>query len=238
MYYYRLISSMLKAVISTLGTGLYAVYKAESNANDSLGTYNGTARGGLTYITGKNGNCFVPNGTDAYVELPNNALNSLGQTFSIALWVNPSSVVNGNKTLVSTYNNNAGLDYGFELDLATDGTQLFLGLFGTSTVILSSSIGALTRNAWNLVLLERVAGTSTKIYVNNSVVASNASAVDTRYYSTMYASIGALKYGASSVSQYLGSNYNYDEVMFWSRALTTQEKTELYNAGAGKFYPY
>jgi hypothetical protein len=222
---------------STLSTSLYAVYKGESNANDSLLTYNGTARGGLTYGTGKSGDCFVPNGTDGYVELPNNALNGLGQTFSIGFWINPSSLVVGNKTIASTYNNNAGSDYGFELDLATDGTQVFFGLFGTSNVFLSTSIGALTRNAWNFVLLERIAGTSTKIYINNSLINSNTSTVDARYYSTMYASIGALKYGASSVSQYLGANYNYDEVMFWNRELTTQEKTDLYSAGAGKFHP-
>ena len=38
MSYYRLISSMLKAVISTLSTGLYAVYKGESSALASLTT--------------------------------------------------------------------------------------------------------------------------------------------------------------------------------------------------------
>ena len=54
---------------STLLTNLYAVYKAENNANDSLGTYNGTAQGGLTYTTGKSGNAFVFNGVNADILL-------------------------------------------------------------------------------------------------------------------------------------------------------------------------
>ena len=51
-----------------LNINLYAVYKAESNANDSLGTYNGTAQAGLTYSAGKSGNAFVFNGTNAFVQ--------------------------------------------------------------------------------------------------------------------------------------------------------------------------
>jgi len=55
---------------STLLNNLFAVYKAESNANDSLGVYNGTANGGVTYSAGKSGNAFTFNGTTAYVSLP------------------------------------------------------------------------------------------------------------------------------------------------------------------------
>ena len=109
MYYYRLISSMLKATVNSLLTGLYAVYKAESNslaslttslyavykaesnANDSLGTYNGSAIGGVTYTTGKSGNAFTLNGTTSNVQLPDNSLNFTGD-FSISIWINPTSV--------------------------------------------------------------------------------------------------------------------------------------------------
>ena len=236
MYYYRLISSMLKAVISTLSNGLYAVYKGESNANDSLATYNGTAVGGLTYTAGKSGNCFVPNGTTGYISLPNNALNGLGQTFTIAVWFNPSSVNSGYHTILSTVD--SGFAYGWELDSFNDGTALTFQLYNTTQVNLVAGVGTISRNAWSLILIERIAGTSTKMYVNDTLVASNTSNVDARYGATMYASLGALKYGTSNVGQYLSANYNFDEVAFHSRALTTQEKTDLYNSGTGKFYPY
>jgi hypothetical protein len=223
------------ATLSPYLTSLYAVYKGESNANDSLGTYNGTAQGGLTYSAGKSGNCFVPNGTNGYVSLPNNALNGLGQTFTIAVWFNPSSANSGYHTILSTVD--SGFAYGWELDSYVDGTALTFQLYNTTQVNLTAGIGAISRSAWSLILIERVSGTSTKMYVNNTLVASNTSSVDARYGATMYASLGALKYGASNVGQYLSANYNYDEVAFYSRALTTQEKTDFYNSGAGKFYP-
>jgi hypothetical protein len=33
-------------------------------------------------------------------------------------------------------------------------------------------------------------------------------------------------------------NGQIDEVAIWSRVLTSDERTELFNAGAGKFYPF
>ena len=66
-----------------LWDSLYAAYKAESNANDELGTYNGTANGGLTYGTGVDGNSFAFNGTNAYVSLPTNQFNFTNQFKSV-----------------------------------------------------------------------------------------------------------------------------------------------------------
>ena len=73
-------------ITTTLNNGLYAVYKAESNANDSLGTYNGTAVGGLTYSGGKSGNAFLFNGTNSFVSLNNNSMNFTGD-YSLSCWV-------------------------------------------------------------------------------------------------------------------------------------------------------
>jgi hypothetical protein len=75
---------------SSLKTSLFAAYNGESNANDSFGANNGTAQGGLTYGTGKIGNAFNGNGTNAYVSLPNNSWNFTG-TFSINIWAYLSS---------------------------------------------------------------------------------------------------------------------------------------------------
>ena len=76
---------------SSLKTSLFAAYNGESNANDSFGANNGTAVGGLTYTTGKIGNAFTFNGSNAYVSLPDNSLNFTGD-FSISLWVNLASL--------------------------------------------------------------------------------------------------------------------------------------------------
>jgi hypothetical protein len=73
---------------SSLKTSLFAAYNGESNANDSFGSNNGTAQGGLTYTAGKIGTAFQFNGANAYVSLPNNSFNSLTNDFSVSFWMN------------------------------------------------------------------------------------------------------------------------------------------------------
>lgn len=239
MSYYNLISSMLKAVISTLGIGLYAVYKAESNANDSLGTYNGTPYGGLTYGTGKNGNCFIGNGTTASVNLPNNMFNSFTGDFSFSMWINMATNTSGFKTLIS--NNKLLLSptrqYGFGFYL-NNTTVRFQKYNGTSTALtmeydLTSSF---TTNIWHNLVFTYSTTLGRKIYFNGTLVASNSDLTAIAYDSIHYPTIMAQRYD--------GVNYEYfnpvkmDEVAIWNtRALTATEVTELYNAGAGKFYP-
>ena len=233
MYYYRLISSMLKAVISTLGTGLYAVYKAESNTNDSLGTYNGTGQGGLTYTAGKSGNAFTFNGSNAYVNLPNNTFNTLTGDFSINMWVKIANT-GGAQTLLSAFDNVGG-QYG--IFLFNSGSTYFDIYYGGSSVRLSES-GVNPYNTWYMVTVVRKASTSTKIYYNGTLSASNTSTANPIYPTTTLSSIGVRKSTLYGFEYYCGNGTSIDEVNVWNKELTSTEVTELYNAGAGKFYPY
>ena len=235
MYYYRLISSMLKAVISTLSTSLYAVYKAESNANDSLATYNGTAQGGLTYTAGKSGNAFTFNGTNAYVTLPNNSLNSLTGDFSVSVWVNFATLTSIGDIL-STFTSFGGNYFGVELYVLAyfqfnvyNGTTTFTNLQNTGAPI--------STNTWYNLVITRKASTGTKMYINGTLNVSNTSTQNPVYTTTNYATIGGSNSGGSYVN--LAANgTKIDEVNIWNKELTATEVTELYNAGAGKFYPY
>lgn len=238
MNYYSLISSMLKAVISTLSTGLYAVYKGESNANDSLATYNGTAQGGLTYSGGKSGNAFVGNGTNASVNLPNNALNLIGN-FSMSCWVKIPSTSAGIKTIVS--NNKLLLSptrqYGWGCYI--NNTNVTFQKYDGSSSVLGMSydlVGILNANVWNLFTFTYSTTTGRKIYFNGSLVASDSNITAIAYDTTHYPTLLAQRYD--------GTNYEYfnsaslDEMNIWNKELTSTEVTELYNAGTGKFYPY
>lgn len=221
---------------STLLNGLYALWKLEINANDSLGNYNGTLIGTQSYGSGINGNCVVPSGSN-YVDLPDNTFNSLGTTFTIAVWVYPDLSTSGNRTIVSTYNSTYGATAGFELDTTIDGTGMMFNLFGSSSVSIGANSGSLISFQWNLIIIERTASTSTKVYINNVFKTQNSSTMDILYAPQLYASIGAYKYSSSGIAQYMAPNHKYDELAFWNRALTTQEKTDLWNSGTGKFYP-
>lgn len=238
MYYYRLISSMLKAVISSLGTGLYAVYKAESNANDSLGTYNGTAVGGLTYTAGKSGNAFTFNGTTAYVGLPTNSF-KFDSDFSICLWSRLGGVASDVQALFSNLTFDGTYSYGYYL-YYNNNVLNFQISNNSGSVLLNYTTTSLFNN-WKNIVITRKYSTGTKMYIDGVLVASNTNTQNPNYHATMTPSIGAANYGPtfSNLVQYYTSNTGkIDELNVWNKELTSTEVTELYNAGAGKFYPY
>lgn len=234
---------------STLLTDLYAVYKAESNANDSLGIYNGTAQGGLTYTAGKSGNAFAFNGTNAYVSLPDNSMNLTGD-FSVSMWVYPTSGLT--QSLVDNLAYTNGVVYkGWQLDInnisgAQSGKITFNIPQGASSSVFTGwqfNTTALTNNAWNHILLTRVSGVNTFCWVNNisqgytlSGTGANI-ATDPSYHTTQYVTIGAFKQLSGAVSNYMKSGGMIDELNIWNRQLTSTEITDLYSSGTGKFYP-
>jgi hypothetical protein len=214
-----------------LWNSLYSAYKAESNANDELGVYNGTAKGGLTYGTGKDGNDFVFNGTTAYVNLPNNAFNFTSD-FTISTWVNQSSVA-GNRDILSTFTNFGGNYYGWEL-FSSSGVVNFWIYNGTVTPI-SLQVNSVTFsiNTWYHVLVVRKGSTSTQIYIDGILRGSNTSTINPVYHTTNNANIGAYNNIGVYGNFFQGK---IDETYIWNRELTSTDVTTLYNAGAGTYY--
>ena len=221
-----------------LTTGLYAVYKAENNANDSLGTYNGTAIGGLTYAAGKSGNAFNFNGTNAYVDLGNNIFNSFTSDFSVSMWFNVNTV-SGNQTLFSTlsYNSGNGIGNGWFITLRSNALVFEIYTNSGSSSALSSG-NIINTSTWYNVIITRKGATGSKVYINGSLISSNSSTLDVTYNTSSLqipCSIGAWKYASVSVGNY--TNGKIDELNIWNKELTAADVTALYNGGTGKFYP-
>ena len=241
MYYYRLISSMLKAVISTLTTSLYAVYKAESNANDSLATYNGTAMGGLTYTAGKSGNAFTFNGTTAYVDMGD--VMDLGlSSWSYSMWFNVSTTNNSmlfSKTIAASSfgrfwagTNASKVYFAFQVD------------FPNSNIVIETTSNIST-NTWYHVTFVFDRSDKMKIYLNGSLSGVNTTSGTNNLISYSSWDINTnhpFRIGAFTTADNIGTTANFtgqiDEFNIWNRVLNTTEITELYNAGTGKFYPY
>jgi hypothetical protein len=220
---------------STLSTSLYAVYKAESNANDSLATYNGTAQGGLTYTSGKSGNAFTLNGTTAYVSLPNDSFN-FTVNFSISAWINLNTV-SGNQCIMSNLSFVSPISNGWLLVMRSN--RLYIEFYkNNNTYNALSSTSTFSTSTWYHIVVVRVASQSRKIYINGVEDRSDTSTFNPTYASSIPipSSIGAWKYDPINVTQY--TNGKIDEVNIWNKELTATEVTELYNAGTGKFYPY
>ena len=214
---------------SSLKTSLVASYNGESNANDSFGSTNGTAQGGLTYGVGKVGTAFQFNGSNSYVALPTNIFKKTGD-FSFSLWVN-ANALSGSQAIFGTYFYD-GTIYGWRLDFSNSGMNF--GIFGSSHVNLGIS-GTFNNGQWYHITVTRKASTGTKVYVNGTLNVSNTSTINPNYATTQYTTIGATQYQPSTVTYYF--NGKIDGVNVWDKELTASEITELYNSGNGKQYP-
>jgi hypothetical protein len=80
-------------------SGLVSWWRAEGNANDSIGTNNGTPTGGITYTNGEVGQAFVFNNTTSYIPVPASPGLNVGTNngFTIEGWIQPNAfdVVSG-----------------------------------------------------------------------------------------------------------------------------------------------
>ena len=217
---------------STLLNNLYAVYKAENNANDSLGTYNGTAQGGLTYSTGKSGSAFVGNGTNAYVSLTNDTF-KFTTAFSINVWVYLSSSTT-NSVFISNYNYPVPNESGYIFEHLSNGNLRFYMLTApTSTTQLNYSYAG-NYNGWHMLTITKASSSGAlKLYIDGVLATSNSSPGVIYYHTSNYSTIGVAKYTVGA-SGYLENGGKIDEVGLWNKELTTTEITELYT----KYYPF
>ena len=215
------------------GSGFYSTI-----VNDSLGNYNGTTQGGLTYSTGKSGNAITFNGTDAYVDLGNNIFNSFTSDFSISVWVNLNSV-SGNQCILNNLSYNAsGFSNGW-IFLMRNQVPYFEIYTDSGVYQPIGSPTILSTSTWYNIVVTRKSSTRSRIYVNGSLVVADTSSLNPTYVTTLIpipSTIGTWRYNASTKIWYL--NGKIDEVNTWNKELTATEVTDLYNAGTGKFYPY
>jgi hypothetical protein len=162
-----------------------------------------------------------------------NTLLRLGDIdFTWTAWAYLTSVPGINNAILSRWTNNTGnrealLMYNnlgvFRFILSSNGA-------GISLQIDASSFGAASLNTWYFVCAWHDA-------VNNVVGISVNGAANTASYSS-----GVLL-GAADFQIGAFNNANFwdgriDEVGFWKRVLTADERAELYNGGSGKGYPF
>jgi hypothetical protein len=196
---------------------------------DSLGNYNGTAQGDLAYNTSRSGYTFNLNGTNAYVQLPNNTFNFTND-FSFSLWVN----FNGsNGVLVGStgFGNNTSPQEGTTgWNLIYSSGYLTFNIFNDNT---NSGLqtNLLPLNTWSHIVITSKSG-SNKIYINGVSIISNTSTMRPNYRKTVSTRLGV---SSTSLSSYfLGK---MDEVYAWDREITADEVIALYS-GTNKYYPF
>jgi hypothetical protein len=221
--------------LPSLKTSLVVAYNGESNTNDSFGTNNGTAVGGLTYGAGKIGNAFNFNGSNSYVALTVNTFKPTNTDFSISAWVNFSGTSANIQTIFSSISAIGGKSYGVIIYYYNN--RLDCQISNASVNDLTSYNTTSLFNTWNLITFTRKAGNSSKLYINGTLVASNSLTNNPTYPNNTVPSIGAADYNGTHTNQYFCANgTKIDSVGIWNKELTASEVSELYNSGNGAQY--
>lgn len=247
--------SMMFGLKNILGTNfltnLVAYYSFDgSNATDiHTGTHNGTIVGSPTFPSGKNGNC-IDLGNNAnlnYFTIADSDVFSFtnGITdvpFTISMWVWVDSVSLTGNWFLNKRGATSGTDE-WQFILSANAIQFIKFQFNNNGIAqtIATGVNPISLGSWNHVVYTD-SGTglvgSGQIYVNGSLNVNsntNSGGIYTRMNNGTFNVVAGIN--GWSPTQFLKHRGKLDEIAIWkNRELTSTEVTELYNAGAGKFY--
>jgi YD repeat-containing protein len=203
-------------------SGLVAWWRAQSDAQDSVGTNHGTVTNGATFVTGEVGQCFSFDGVDDRVAIPESAAIDLSRmaAWTIEAWVRPTTFdTQARATIYSEglFRVSLGLDqYTGKLESRINNESHDFNVLSSNT--------ALLLNTWSHVALS-YDGTSRVLYLNGSETGRRM-ALPINDDSTG-AAIGDVPHSPNS-SRFQG---RIDELSIYNRALFPAEVAAIYASG-------
>ena len=201
-------SSALNVATSGCSTNLIGYWSFDetsgSTASDGSGNGNtGNLQGNATFATGKIGNAISLDGTNSWIDIPNQ---SLSGDFTIAAWVNLSGTVNNQDALV-------GQDvWGQDINFAGQNLRLYTG--SGDAIVANSTVSLGT---WTHCAITR-SGSTLTVYINGTL--DNTSTGFTAPFTPQAIGRGA----QGALTQGL-----IDEVYLYSNALNATDIQNLYN---------
>jgi hypothetical protein len=195
-----------------------AYYKLDGNYNDATGTNNGDATSGVSYNAsyGKIGQGMSV--TAGYIGIPDNNSLDMSGNMTISCWAQYRGG-SGYRTIISKRGTN--------WEMGINASHIPYWYDGANVRVAST---ALTIDTWYHIVGVVTSG-NVQIYLNASADGSAQSVTMTPNTAKVY--IGGVD---ATVGQ---PWYGYiDEIGIWSRALSTDEITSLYNSGNGFAYPF
>ena len=182
---------------------------------------NGTLINGPTFSTSNEGS-IVFDGSDDYVQVPNNAaLNSNIGTISI--WFRPSVSSLNNAMLIGKTDSSTSTN---GINIIVNGDSVYGQLKGSSFINLSGSL--LTPNTWNNYTVTYISGVSYSSYLNGSLIGSNT--LPSFTFSTQ-----PLRIARSLDAFWAIYKGEVASTQIYNRALSAQEVLQNFNATRGRF---
>ncbi|MEP6947099.1 MAG: LamG-like jellyroll fold domain-containing protein [Acidobacteriota bacterium] len=205
---------------------LIARWRGDGNANDSVGSNNGTAQFDTQYSPGMYGQAFDFDGTDDIVEVPDNndALDVQTGDFTLAAWVNLRSA---NPNMHYVAGKGAKGDYTSAYFIAVDQDNKPFAEFWNADGSSGSDVRSpdpITLNEWHHLVM-RKEGAQYKFFVDNVLKDTQI----TSYTFGGNTSPFTIGRGDSAVSPLYSTNGLVDEVYLFNRAITDAEISMIYN---------
>jgi hypothetical protein len=216
--------------------GLVAWWPGGGNANDIVGTNNGTLHNGVAFVTAEVGQAFLFDGTQNFVQVPDSPTLSphvgpLGE-MSLEAWVRIERLpqvdpLTGfpNRAIVVKGGNPPDWEYG--LFIKTNARPSF-SLFHPDGMAPYGGIEAanpISTNQWHHVVATSKKGVFVRIYVDAQLAGETTSfSGDTAHGSSL------LYFGRRGDGEFFDGAL--DEVSLYNRALSSSEVAALYTAGS------
>ena len=226
------------AACAPLPSGIVDWYTADGNANDSIGSNNGTLQNGATFASGEVGLAFSLSGTNQFVSLPVNFIPypangvTSNTPMSVDAWflTTKGGVILGQQGGVSPPVAPASAIPAIYVGM--DGF-LYVELFWKGTLAPLASVAKVNDGAFHHVAVT-YDGTTEDVYLDGALIGS------TPFVQTGYASSYQYQIGAGyTASGWPGGNGGYfyfqgliDEVQFFNRALSQAEVLSIVHAGS------
>ena len=209
-----------------------ALYEFEGNANDTGGTYNGTATNvvyneydgtasNVTYSTGKFGQAAVFNGSSSYITLTQ-PVNLSTDNFTYSFWIYPTTNT-GYGAPLAQYGNSTPTRNFYSYRVGST-EKITFGLVSTGAVFNQLiSTGTTPLNQWSHVALVRDSSTQ-KIYINGQLSGTLSNTTTT--------STSSEPFLIGDTNDVVADEFfegKIDQVRIYDKALSAADVTTLYN---------
>jgi hypothetical protein len=214
-------------------TGMVSWWPGDGNANDIVGSNNGTLVNGATFAPGKVGQAFLLDGVAAWVDLgSSNVFNFGSADFTIDFWILWNSLA-GEQVMIEKFDNGpafGGVLGGWTFTKVSTNQFQFGGAAGGGYASVNVTPPGISTGTWHHVTVTRSAGL-VDIYWDSALIGTGLVAnIDPTPQS--------LKLGRRGDARGFFHNGLIDEVETFNRALSPIEIVAIYSAGsAGKQKP-
>lgn len=228
-------------VSADLTSSLVSYYTFDSNADDDVGSNDGSVTGatwadsGYGIITGG----YDFDGTNDKITISDDNTLDFTTTYSSSVWVKASGT-NNYQTIYSKYVWGSDSGIGLLWYDHDSFNQLRVMIPDTATTYkYGGVVNDIEDGNWHHIVViynggGAVNADKVKLYVDNSLQTLSFSGT---IPSTIRVGAGDMLIGDLSGLSYRFDGY-IDELSFWSRAITSSEVTSLYNSGSGFQYPF